>query len=214
MIGLFRFKKKEEDIEKNTADQYSSIYRTSEQPSSDLNINTTPTTQNYQLQPERFSFNEPTLRYTQQQIPEMSKKPFEVQENYNYNYYQPEKQTTDYSYDWESYIQSVVEDILKDKFSFLNNQFSEIKIWKEKFEMEISKINEKIKDIENRINSMYEILAKKIEEYDKGIREATVEVEALHRLIRTMVPAISESTKELKETIEEIKQLRDQLKKA
>ncbi|MEM4571327.1 MAG: hypothetical protein QXY16_01350, partial [Nanopusillaceae archaeon] len=162
---------------------------------------------NYSMQQNRPFYPEEDIRTQFQNIYENVRRPIETREIYN----QSEK--IDYSYDWESYIQGIVEDILKDKFSTINNFFSEIKVWREKLEMEISKINEKIRDIENRINGMYEILAKKIDEYDKGIKEATVEVEALHRLIRTMVPAISESTKELKETIEEIKQLRDQLKK-
>ncbi|MEM4511353.1 MAG: hypothetical protein QXD25_00885, partial [Nanopusillaceae archaeon] len=163
----------------------------------------------YSTQQENLNYPEPYTKPQFQNIYESIRKP---EETY-FTQTQPEKYT-DYNYDWESYIQGIVEDILKDKLTYVDNQLSEIKIWKEKLEIEISKMNEKLKDIETRMNGMYEILAKKIEEYDKGIREATVEVEALHRLIRTMVPAISESTKELKETIEEIKQLRDQLKRA
>jgi len=114
---------------------------------------------------------------------------------------------------WESYIQGIIEEVIEDKLQNIDNVISELKIWREKVELEISKINERINNLDNRINNLYDMLANKIKEYDKGIREATVEVEALHRLIRTMIPAISESTKELKETIEEIKNLRDQLKR-
>jgi len=115
--------------------------------------------------------------------------------------------------DWESYLHGIIEETIEDKLTNINNLISELKVWKEKIELEIAKINDRLNNLDNRINNLYEVLAKKVEEYDRGIKEATVEVEALHRLIRTMIPAISESTKELKETIEEIKQIRDQLKR-
>jgi len=174
---------------------------------------------------------EPMMNYQQFQQPPQYE-PYRYQEpffpqaaGYQQQYYQltpppqqiqpfPQTQQQEPKQDeWESYIQGIIEEAIEDKLGNVNNLISELKVWKERIELEISKINEKINALDGRINNLYEILAKKIEEYDKGIKEATVEVEALHRLIRTMIPAISESTKELKETIDEIKQLRDQLKR-
>jgi len=172
----------------------------------------------------------PPINYTQFQQP-LQYEPYRFQEQflsqgmgYPQQYYQlipPPQQTQTFSQpqqearieEWESYLHGIIEEAIEDKLGNVNNLIYELKVWKEKIELEISKINERLNNLDNRINNLYEILAKKIEEYDKGIKEATVEVEALHRLIRTMIPAISESTKELKETIEEIKQIRDQLKR-
>lgn len=209
MIDLFKFRKKENKEEK--LEDYNK-YPSFEQSILSRNLEYNQPAYFHPTLQEKLNYPEPYVKPPFQNIYEDTKK---FEETY-FTSNRPEKHTdysTDYSYDWESYIQGIVEDILKDKLTHVDTQLSEIKIWKEKLEIEISKINEKLKDIETRMNGMYEILAKKIDEYDKGIREATVEVEALHRLIRTMVPAISESTKELKETIEEIKQLRDQLKR-
>jgi len=168
-----------------------------------------------QLQPPPFyestrppeQIMQPDIRYTQQYYP---LPPQQITQQPYFQQSQPQEYSQD---EWESYINGLIEEAIEDKLGNFENMISELKVWKEKLELEISKINEKINSLDSRINNLYDILAKKVEEYDKGIKEATVEVEALHRLIRTMIPAISESTKELKETIEEIKQIRDQLKR-
>jgi len=113
----------------------------------------------------------------------------------------------------EQYINNTINDILKDKIGEINNELSQIKIWKEKVEYLINKMQEQIDKLDNKITEINNLATKKLEEYDKGMQEATTEIQALHRLIRTMIPAISESTKELRETVEELKSLRDSIRK-
>jgi ElaB/YqjD/DUF883 family membrane-anchored ribosome-binding protein len=113
----------------------------------------------------------------------------------------------------EQYINNTVNEILKDKLNEINDELSQIKIWKEKVEYLINKMQEQIDKLDNKITEINNLATKKLEEYDKGMRETTTEIQALHRLIRTMIPAISESTKELRETVEELKSLRDSIRK-
>jgi HAMP domain-containing protein len=113
----------------------------------------------------------------------------------------------------EQYINNTINDILKDKLNEVHNELSQIKIWKEKVEYLINKMQEQIDKLDNKITEINNLATRKLEEYDKGMQEATTEIQALHRLIRTMIPAISESTKELRETVEELKSLRDSIRK-
>jgi len=166
----------------------------------------------YQYDPYKYQDPLPFQGYNQQ--PYYPSYPQTLIPQQNPIQYSSQSPTQEYNLEsWESYIQGIVEEAIEGKLENINNLISELKAWKEKIELEVSKINDRINNLEGRINNLYEMIANKIKEYDKGIREATVEVEALHRLIRTMIPAISESTKELRETIEEIKNLRDQLKR-
>jgi HAMP domain-containing protein len=113
----------------------------------------------------------------------------------------------------EQYVNNTINEILKDKLNEVHNELSQIKIWKEKVEYLINKMQEQIDKLDNKITEINNLATRKLEEYDKGMQEATTEIQALHRLIRTMIPAISESTKELRETVEELKSLRDSIRK-
>ncbi|NAZ25979.1 MAG: hypothetical protein GU343_00345 [Nanoarchaeota archaeon] len=113
----------------------------------------------------------------------------------------------------EQYINNTINEILKDKLNEVHDELSQIKIWKEKVEYLINKMQEQIDKLDNKITEINNLATRKLEEYDKGMQEATTEIQALHRLIRTMIPAISESTKELRETVEELKSLRDSIRK-
>jgi len=199
MVALFKKAKKEEESETISKPEYTSgvamSYPQPQQPP-------------YQYDPYRYQDPFLSQGYNQQfYYPSPSPTPTFQQNPMQppvQGFAQPQQQESSQE-SWESYIQGIIEEVIEDKLENINNIVSELKIWKEKVELEISKINERINNLDSRINNLYEMLANKIKEYDKGIREATVEVEALHRLIRTMIPAISESTKELKETIEEIR---------
>jgi len=113
----------------------------------------------------------------------------------------------------EQYINSTINEILKDKLNEINDELSQIKVWKEKVEYLINRMQDHIDKLDNKITEINNLAIRKLEEYDKGMRETTTEIQALHRLIRTMIPAISESTKELRETVEELKSLRDSIRK-
>ena len=113
----------------------------------------------------------------------------------------------------EQYINSTINEILKDKLNEINDELSQIKVWKEKVEYLINRMQDQIDKLDNKITEINNLATRKLEEYDKGMRETTTEIQALHRLIRTMIPAISESTKELRETVEELKSLRDSIRK-
>jgi len=113
----------------------------------------------------------------------------------------------------EQYINNTINEILKDKLNEVHDELSQIKIWKEKVEYLINKMQEQIDKLDSKITEINNLATRKLEEYDKGMQEATTEIQALHRLIRTMIPAISESTKELRETVEELKSLRDSIRK-
>ena len=128
---------------------------------------------------------------------------------YDQQYSQSYTQST---YDWESYIHEIAEKVVEERLRDVDQKISELNIVKEKLELEIQKIKEDLNRLSNRVDNLYDTIAQKIEQYDKGLSEATTEVQALHRLIRTMVPAISQSVKELKETIDEIKALRESIK--
>jgi len=128
---------------------------------------------------------------------------------------QPEFRQSGFAIDerLEQYINNTINEILKDKLNELHDELSQIKIWKEKVEYLINKMQEQIDKLDNKITEINNLATRKLEEYDKGMQEATTEIQALHRLIRTMIPAISESTKELRETVEELKSLRDSIRK-
>jgi len=113
----------------------------------------------------------------------------------------------------EQYINSTINEILKDKINEINDELTQIKVWKEKVEYLINRMQDQIDKLDNKITEINNLATRKLEEYDKGMRETTTEIQALHRLIRTMIPAISESTKELRETVEELKSLRDSIRK-
>jgi DNA repair ATPase RecN len=185
------------------------------------NIN--PMANNYQ----NFSFGQ-----TNQQMPLQQSIPSQFNQSWNLtpqptpspNQFPPQQQQTQSQPDLgqsgfaiderlEQYINNTINDILKDKLNEVHGELSQIKIWKEKVEYLINKMQEQIDKLDNKITEINNLATRKLEEYDKGMQEATTEIQALHRLIRTMIPAISESTKELRETVDELKSLRDSIRK-
>jgi len=134
----------------------------------------------------------------------------QTQNQYEYQYTQS---YTSQDFDWDSYIQAIAEKVVEEKIQILDQKINDLNLAKERLSFEIEQIKEDVKKLSDKVDNLYNTLIKKIEEYDKGIKEATVEVQALHKLVRTMIPAISESVKELKETIEEIKLLRDSIRR-
>ncbi|MGC9133179.1 MAG: hypothetical protein ACP5GJ_02150 [Nanopusillaceae archaeon] len=113
----------------------------------------------------------------------------------------------------EEYVNTTVENIVGEKLSEIRDELTQIKVWKEKIDYLVNRLQEQIDKLDNKIQEMDNMATKKLEEYDKSMQETSTEIQALHRLIRTMIPAISESTKELKETIDELKSLRDYIKR-
>jgi len=185
--------------------------------------NTNPMTNNFQ----NFSFGQMNqqMPLQQQNPPNQFNQSWNLppQPNPTPNQFLPQQQTQSqpdlgqggFSMDerTEQYINNTINEILKDKLSEINDELSQIKIWKEKVEYLINKMQEQIDKVDNKITEINNLATRKLEEYDKGMQEATTEIQALHRLIRTMIPAISESTKELRDTVEELKSLRDSIRK-
>lgn len=178
-------------------------------PAPDMNLNPP---QNVQ---QNFPQNFPPLQQNPIQFQPQQQANFPAQtQQINQPIYNPQPiQEQKQNIDWESYIQALAEKIVDEKIKDFDNKIGELRVFKEKIEIKIEKIEERVKEMEERINNLYDSMAKKLQEYDKGMEEATTEIQALHRLIRTMIPAISESTRELKDTIEEIKRLREKLVK-
>ena len=147
--------------------------------------------------------------YQSQEQPQFTQSTIETQQEVKYDYSQYGEY---YQYDWESYIQEIAEKVVDEKMKYIDEKLVEFRIWRERMELELTKIKETLNNLSSKVDNLYDTIAKKISEYDKGLKEAATEIQALHKVIRTMIPAISESTKELRETVEEIKLLRDKLR--
>jgi len=199
------------------------------QQSSNINPMTNTMTNNYQ----NYSFGQTYGQAYQQMPPQQSFSNqfsqlwnFPPQQNPapNLNQFPPQQMQIQHQTDFgqggfaiderlEQYINNTINEILKDKLNEINDELSQIKVWKEKVEYLINRMQDQIDKLDNKITEINNLATRKLEEYDKGMRETTTEIQALHRLIRTMIPAISESTKELRETVEELKSLRDSIRK-
>lgn len=102
-------------------------------------------------------------------------------------------------------IQQILEQIIDEKWkssaSELNSLKSNININTNSIET----INDQLERLNQRMDSLQNTMAGKTEEYNKTISDVNVELQAFEKVIDRLVPAISDSIKELRDLIDGMK---------
>jgi chromosome segregation ATPase len=102
-------------------------------------------------------------------------------------------------------IQQILEQIIEEKWknsaTELNSLRSSLNINENSIEM----IKDQIEKLDQRIDNIQNTMIGKTEEYNKTISDVNVELQAFEKVIDRLVPAISDSIKELRDLIDGLK---------
>jgi len=161
------------------------------------------------LNPSKLEITEPSLEESQKEnrnISNLENIPSEEQRKYGQY-----EQYIQYQYGWEEYINSLVESTVSEKFKEIKNEIEMIKVWKEKIDAETKTLKDSIENLNRRIDEVYQKVIGKIKDYDTTMKETSVEIKALHKALKTMISTISESVRELRGIVNEMKKLRENL---
>ncbi|MCL5009927.1 MAG: hypothetical protein M1433_03055 [Candidatus Parvarchaeota archaeon] len=102
-------------------------------------------------------------------------------------------------------IQQVLEQIIEEKWSSAASDFNSVKNTVKSNSADIKTVNDKIARLDQRIDSIQNTMLGKTEEYNKTISDVNVELQAFEKVIDRLVPTISDSIKELRDLVDELK---------
>ncbi len=102
-------------------------------------------------------------------------------------------------------IQQVLEQIIEEKWRSSAGDINTMKTAIRSNSNSVTDISEKIDKLNQRIDSVQNIMLGKTEEYNKTISDVNVELKAFEKVIDRLVPTISDSIKELRDLIDGLK---------
>lgn len=102
-------------------------------------------------------------------------------------------------------IQQILEQIINEKWK---NSASELNSLRSSLNINtnsIETIKDNIEKLNQRIDSIQNTMVGKTEEYNKTISDVNVELQAFEKVIDRLIPAISDSIKELRDLVDDLK---------
>jgi archaellum component FlaC len=152
------------------------------------------------IQPQQF----PSTSIREEPAPQMSApQPFSVQKP------EPSKPSgiSDQTLDA---IQQVLEQIIEEKWQSAIGDLNSLRTSVKSNGSDITSINDKITRLSQRIDSIQNTMAGKTEEYNKTLTDVNIELQAFEKVIDRLVPTISDSIRELRDLIDELKRAKSQ----
>ncbi len=102
-------------------------------------------------------------------------------------------------------IQQILEQIIDEKWKSSASELNSLRSGMNINSTSIENIKDQIDKLNQRIDSIQNTMVGKTEEYNKTISDVNVELQAFEKVIDRLVPAISDSIKELRDLIEGLK---------
>jgi archaellum component FlaC len=102
-------------------------------------------------------------------------------------------------------IQGILEQIIEEKWQAASSDIDTFKNALNTNKDNVNALDEKIENLSRRIDSIQNTILGKTEEYNKTLSDVNVELQAFEKVIDRLVPAISDSIKELRDLVEGLK---------
>lgn len=102
-------------------------------------------------------------------------------------------------------IQQILEQIIEEKWKSSATELNSLRSSLNINENSIEMIKDQIEKLNQRIDNIQNTMVGKTEEYNKTISDVNVELQAFEKVIDRLVPAISDSIKELRDLIDGLK---------
>lgn len=102
-------------------------------------------------------------------------------------------------------IQQVLEQIIEEKWHSASSDLNSVRTGVKTNSADIKTVNDRLSRLGQRIDSIQNTMLGKTEEYNKTMADVNVELQAFEKVIDRLVPTISDSIKELRDLIDELK---------
>lgn len=98
-------------------------------------------------------------------------------------------------------IQAILEQIIEEKWKVSSSEMEFLKNSVKKVDDFAHAVSEQLDKLSQRVDAIQNMMIGKTEEYNKALMDVNVELEAFNKVIDKLVPAMSDSIKELRDLI-------------
>jgi hypothetical protein len=102
-------------------------------------------------------------------------------------------------------IEEVAESIIDEKWEELMKNVDKIVAWKEETETKLGKIEQAMKDLKERFESLHQGVLSKVSQYDKGIKGLGTDIKAMEQVFKKVLPTFSANVGELSRIAKKMK---------
>ncbi|MEM3190870.1 MAG: hypothetical protein QW292_02005 [Candidatus Parvarchaeota archaeon] len=102
-------------------------------------------------------------------------------------------------------IQAILEQIIEEKWKASSSEIEFLKNSVKKADDFAHAVSEQLDKLSQRVDTIQNMMMGKTEEYNKALMDVNVELEAFNKVIDKLVPAMSDSIKELRDLISDFK---------
>lgn len=102
-------------------------------------------------------------------------------------------------------IQGILEQVVEEKWQSAASDLNTIKTKSKANEDIISGVGDRVDKLNQRIDLMQGAMAGKADEFNKTLMDVNIELQAFEKVIDKLIPAITDSVKELRDLIEDLK---------
>jgi len=95
-------------------------------------------------------------------------------------------------------VERILEQMLSEKWTDVEGKYSGLDKWKADVNAKITLIESKMDDITKRIENVDKMLLGKLDEYDKTMEDVGTSVQSLEKVMKNIVPSLSEGINELR----------------
>ncbi len=107
-------------------------------------------------------------------------------------------------------IQGILEQIIEEKWKTATADIETLKNENKRNSDMQRTLSEQIERMNQRIDELQNVMVGKTEEYNKALNDVNIELDAFNKVVDKLVPAFSDSIKELRDLIEEFKKAQGQ----
>ena len=157
------------------------------------------------------AFKNNATKQTTQQPSQQMQQPEPIQRTQSIQ--QPSFQESEHSYESTNTIsnqnlesiQQILEQIINEKWKSSATELNSLRSSVNINTNSIENIKDNLEKLNQRIDSIQNTMIGKTEEYNKTISDVNVELQAFEKVIDRLIPAISDSIKELRDLIDDLK---------
>jgi len=102
-------------------------------------------------------------------------------------------------------IEEIAEAIVTEKWQKFSKEFDEVKRSQDDLSSALSGMQERMNNLEKKMDMVIQEVLGKVDEYGKGISDVSTELKAMQKVFGTMVPTMTENVKEMQELVGQAK---------
>lgn len=98
-------------------------------------------------------------------------------------------------------MERILEEIVEEKWKDVMSKFRVLEDFKAKVEERVIQMDKRVSELITRLDNVQNVVAGKVEDYDKTMQDVGVEVRALEKVMQKLVPSMADQVKELKDVV-------------